>query len=203
MNETNNRGKNVEKGKSGFQPTITQAPKAPTSSPASGSGKSNLDSKVEVSDKTQSGMEDLYNNMFRKAVKSLGDFLPENVTWEEQIALAKDPLDPSTLDKFSHLYFDRYSYVKRVDFDSVLEILVTVASHEKASPVTLARLAVIDVYDIRLSEVVEAVAVNPNTDRETLAFLMADKVLEHGALEMTDIAYAAQNNWLSRLDLVN
>jgi len=203
MNDLNNRGKNVEKGKSGFQPTVVQVPKAPTAAPLSGSGKENLTSGTEGIGESSSEMEDLYNNKFRKAVKSLGDFLPENVTWEEQIALAKDPLDPSTLDKFSHLYFNRDSYVKRFDFDSVLEILVTVASHEKASPVTLARLAVIDVYDIRISEVVYAVAGNPNTDRETLAFLMADKVLEHGALEMTDIAYAAQNNWLSRLDLVN
>jgi len=203
MNDLNNRGKNVEKGKSGFQPTVVQVPKAPTATPLSGSGKENLTSGTEGIGESSSEMEDLYNNKFRKAVKSLGDFLPENVTWEEQIALAKDPLDPSTLDKFSHLYFNRDSYVKRFDFDSVLEILVTVASHEKASPVTLARLAVIDVYDIRISEVVYAVAGNPNTDRETLAFLMADKVLEHGALEMTDIAYAAQNNWLSRLDLVN
>ena len=198
MSEENKRGHNAEKGKSGFQPIAVRAPRAPKPSAKAETGKENASSGTENSDVASSAVEDLYNNKFLKVPRSLDDIMLANSSWEQRVAIAKDPISPSLLDKFSRICFDREDYDEE-DFDSVLEVLIAVASNKKASPMTLARLAVIDVYDTRLTDVKLAVAANPNTDMQTLSFLMADKELIGRNIEPTTIALVAQDNWLSRL----
>jgi len=69
---------------------------------------------------------------------------------------------------------------------------MAVASNPKTLSTTLARLAL-----CRSNWVTLPVAGNPNTDRETLSYLMAGVAPSTGL--PTHIAFKAMDNWLERL----